>query len=180
MIFGSRTKNNRIYFREDVEEAFNEIKDKIETSGILYGELGYPDTFDINVNNAISIIQNLEIDSKGIYGDIKLLHTRSSKILIEKYVRDLKINNIIDGDELPEYINYKNYNINDEKILNWIFENYLARPRGSGITYLDEKLNCMRVRNYKIYTFDLITNEENTMIDYLSIRNNNLNKIING
>lgn len=72
MKLGVKNLNERIYTKEDVEPRIKELKEKM-LDILLYGELGYPDTFDVSMSNASHVIEDLYIEDDFVYGRIKTL-----------------------------------------------------------------------------------------------------------
>ncbi len=72
--FGYLNKNGRKYREDNVD--FNELSGKT-----LYGEMGHPDTIEINLCNVSHVITNFEIKKYVLYGDVKVLDTPYGEIL---------------------------------------------------------------------------------------------------
>ena len=86
-----QTLNNVVLLPLDVKNANGRIYDQAAAEKILgdiagkkipmYGELGYPETFDISLSNVSHIVEIVRLENNRILGDIKILETPSGKIL---------------------------------------------------------------------------------------------------
>lgn len=81
-------KNGRIYRTSTLYLIKDIIDRRIKKIGVLLGELGYPENFDISLKNVSHSISNLQIIGDDLYGDIKILPTPNGKIL-EKMINDI-------------------------------------------------------------------------------------------
>ena len=64
------------YNLDNIEDCINKLNDKINTFGILYGELNPSTDFDIYLKNVSHCIKNLTFKDNKIYGDVKILDTK--------------------------------------------------------------------------------------------------------
>jgi len=72
--------NGRIY----TDEAAHKIVETFKTKkNIVFGELGFPETMDITLNNVSHIIEDVRIQDNKIMGTIKILDTQSGDILLK-------------------------------------------------------------------------------------------------
>ena len=76
--FGVRNRNERLYTAEKFIPALNEMNERINTFGVVYGEFDHPDVFDISMKNASHAITKTEYikESNLVRGNIQLLDTR--------------------------------------------------------------------------------------------------------
>ena len=75
--FGVKNRNERIYSAEKFLPALNEMNERMETLGAVYGEFDHPDVFDTSLSRASHIITkaNYVKESNCVEGEIKLLST---------------------------------------------------------------------------------------------------------
>lgn len=84
MHFGYINKNDRIYRISNVDLS------SICSNGYVYGEMGFPDRFEVSLQNVSHMITDLKIENSVLYGKVKILDTPKGKIL-----KELVDNNLI-------------------------------------------------------------------------------------
>ena len=85
--FGVKNRNERIYTAEKFLPALNEMNERMNSLGAVYGEFDHPDVFDTSLSRASHIITKAEYvqESNLVQGEIKLLSTywgREAKALV--------------------------------------------------------------------------------------------------
>ncbi len=68
---------------ESVITSLEKLNEKTNRLGVLFGELGNPNNFEITLNNVSHRIQNITFEDNKIYGDINILNTEKGKYLKE-------------------------------------------------------------------------------------------------
>ena len=81
--FDIRNGNGRIYTKTALKKVIKELQKKISELGVLFGELGYPDSFDTTLSNVSHEITKIWIEKNKLMGNIRPLNTKSGKILSE-------------------------------------------------------------------------------------------------
>lgn len=77
----TKNANDRIYDKSVLEREVDKfITEKVKTKS-AWGELGHPDTSDINLDNIAMIIESLEWKGNDVYGKAKILDTPKGNIL---------------------------------------------------------------------------------------------------
>jgi len=77
----TKNANGRVYDKSVLErEVERFIREKVNTKS-AWGELGHPDTSDINLDNIAMIIESLEWKGNDVYGKAKILDTPKGQIL---------------------------------------------------------------------------------------------------
>jgi len=86
--YGQKNLNGRIYTKEVVENIVKQFEKREEA---MFGELGYPDTFDVALANVSHRIEEIHLDEdkKALVGTIKILDTPKGRI-----VKDLLKNRV--------------------------------------------------------------------------------------
>lgn len=74
--------NNRIYTKKEVEPCLISLKEKIR-DGVLFGELGYPENYDVSLREASHKILDLYIEDDYLIGVIETLNNSSGHVLKE-------------------------------------------------------------------------------------------------
>ena len=86
--FGVKNRNERIYTAEKFLPALNEMNERMNSLGAVYGEFDHPDVFDTSLSRASHLITkaNYVQESNSVQGEIKLLSTywgKESKALVD-------------------------------------------------------------------------------------------------
>jgi hypothetical protein len=86
--FGVKNRNERIYTAEKFLPALQELNERMNNLGVVYGEFDHPDVFDTSLSRASHIITkaNYVKESNLVTGEIKLLNTywgKEAKALVE-------------------------------------------------------------------------------------------------
>ena len=86
--FGVKNRNERIYTAEKFIPCLQELNERINTMGVVYGEFDHPDVFDTSLSRASHIIKkaNFVRESNRVEGEIKLLNTywgKEAKSLVD-------------------------------------------------------------------------------------------------
>jgi len=81
-------KNNRIYSVDSCEVIIENFKEKKQTIGVLYGELGHPDNNDVSLRNVSHTINDMWLDGNVLKAEIETLNTVSGNIL-EKNIEQM-------------------------------------------------------------------------------------------
>ena len=78
--FNVRNRNNRIYDASDFLPKLEELRPRVENHTLL-GELDHPSNFDVSLQNASHVIEDLRYDKDRncVIGKIRLLNTRAGK-----------------------------------------------------------------------------------------------------
>jgi len=77
----TKNANDRIYDKSVLEREIDKfVTEKVKTKS-AWGELGHPDTSDINLDNIAMIIESLEWKGNDVYGKAKILDTPKGNIL---------------------------------------------------------------------------------------------------
>jgi len=86
--FGVKNRNERIYTAEKFVPCLQELNERINTMGVVYGEFDHPDVFDTSLSRASHIIRKATYtkESNRVDGEIKLLNTywgKEAKSLVD-------------------------------------------------------------------------------------------------
>jgi hypothetical protein len=86
--FGVKNRNERIYQAEKFLPALQEMNERMNSLGVVYGEFDHPDVFDTSLSRASHIITKAEFVSEKniVAGEIKLLSTywgKEAKSLVD-------------------------------------------------------------------------------------------------
>jgi hypothetical protein len=86
--FGVKNRNERIYTAEKFIPCLQELTERINTMGVVYGEFDHPDVFDTSLSRASHIIKKASFiqESNRVEGEIKLLNTywgKEAKSLVD-------------------------------------------------------------------------------------------------
>ena len=86
--FGVKNRNERIYSAEKFLPALNEMNERMNSLGAVYGEFDHPDVFDTSLSRASHIITkaNYVQEKNCVEGEIKLLSTywgKEAKALVD-------------------------------------------------------------------------------------------------
>ena len=78
--FNVRNRNNRIYDASDFLPKLEELRPRVQNHTLL-GELDHPSNFDVSLQNASHVIEDLRYDKDRncVIGKIRLLNTRAGK-----------------------------------------------------------------------------------------------------
>lgn len=75
--------NGRIYPREEISSAVNQLNDVIAERGMVLGELDHPDTLVINVQNVSHGIEEIHMEGNDGIGKMKILSNVPSGKIVE-------------------------------------------------------------------------------------------------
>ena len=86
--FGIKNRNERIYTADKFLPALDELKERMNTLGAVYGEFDHPDVFDTSLARASHIIEKVNYvkHSNKVEGEIRLLTTywgREARALVD-------------------------------------------------------------------------------------------------
>ena len=86
--FGVKNRNERIYTADKFIPCLNELNERINTMGVVYGEFDHPDVFDTSLSRASHLIKKADYikESNRVEGQIKLLTTywgKEAKSLVD-------------------------------------------------------------------------------------------------
>ena len=86
--FDVKNRNERIYTASKFLPCLNELNERIQTMGVVYGEFDHPDVFDTSLSRASHIIRGAKYikESNRVEGEIKLLNTywgKEAKSLVD-------------------------------------------------------------------------------------------------
>jgi hypothetical protein len=86
--FGIKNRNERIYTADKFIPALEELKERMNTLGAVYGEFDHPDVFDTSLARASHIIEKVNYikESNKVEGEIRLLTTywgREARALVD-------------------------------------------------------------------------------------------------
>ena len=86
--FGVKNRNERIYTAEKFLPALQELNERMNNLGVVYGEFDHPDVFDTSLSRASHIITKASYvkESNLVNGEIKLLNTywgKEAKALVD-------------------------------------------------------------------------------------------------
>ena len=86
--FGVKNRNERIYQAEKFLPALQEMNERMNSLGVVYGEFDHPDVFDTSLSRASHIITKAEFvaEKNIVAGEIKLLSTywgKEAKSLVD-------------------------------------------------------------------------------------------------
>lgn len=70
-------RNGRMYTTTDVELAIKDFKQKKQLTGVMYGELNHPETFDISLKNVSHTIDDVYIKDHVLWGKLMVLKTQA-------------------------------------------------------------------------------------------------------
>jgi hypothetical protein len=75
--FGVKNRNDRVYTAEKFLPALEELTERIQTLGVVYGEFDHPDVFDTSLSRSSHTIQSTKYVSEKnrVEGEIRLLST---------------------------------------------------------------------------------------------------------
>ena len=75
-----RNKNGRIYTKEALEIPVQDFLNRKNDMGVIYGELGHPETFNTSFSRVSHTINNIWFENDKLMGEITLLNTNSGKL----------------------------------------------------------------------------------------------------
>ena len=75
--FDIRNRNERVYTADRFIPCLNELNERIESFGVVYGEFDHPDVFDTSLSRSSHIVRKASFvkESNRIEGEIRLLNT---------------------------------------------------------------------------------------------------------
>ena len=75
--FDIKNRNERIYTADRFLPCLQELNERIQTMGVVYGEFDHPDVFDTSLARASHIVTKADYikESNRVEGEIKLLNT---------------------------------------------------------------------------------------------------------
>lgn len=79
--YNIKNKNNRIYLKKDVDKCLVDLNDRLSKYGVIYGELGHPETYETNFGNISHYIKDFISDDYKLSGTVKTLSTSNGKLL---------------------------------------------------------------------------------------------------
>jgi len=77
--------NNRVYTKEEVMPHIEKLKGKINKYGVVYGELGFPENFDVSLSRASHAIKDLYIEGDFLMGKIQIIKTKYGDELLKNF-----------------------------------------------------------------------------------------------
>lgn len=80
--------NGRIYPREEIAKAVQDLSEQIKLHGGVLGELDHPDTLVINVHNVSHMITEIHMDGNDGVGKMKILSNTPSGKIVEGLLMD--------------------------------------------------------------------------------------------
>jgi hypothetical protein len=81
IVLGKKNLNGRTYLDDDnLHEAISEYNDRAERFG-GFGEIGYPQTFDISLSRASHGVKNVRVEGNKVVGEISVLNTKPGEEL---------------------------------------------------------------------------------------------------
>jgi hypothetical protein len=86
--FGVKNRNERIYTADKFIPCLDELNERINTMGVVYGEFDHPDVFDTSLSRSSHLIQKAFYvkESNRVDGQIRLLNTywgKEAKALVD-------------------------------------------------------------------------------------------------
>ena len=75
--------NGRIYPREEIHSAIDQLNEQIKSHGAVLGELDHPDTLVINVHNVSHVITDIHAEGNNGIGRMKILPDVPSGKIVE-------------------------------------------------------------------------------------------------
>lgn len=132
-----KNKNGRIYTEEIFLTALADYLVKKETTGVLYGELGHPESFDIGLKNVSHTIESAKLKYPKVPRKLKKKLKKSGQYHKTLFA-DIRLLDTPNG-----------------KLAKSIIDTLTLSPRGTGT--VDE--NGV-IRDYKLFSFDLIDKKE--------------------
>ena len=86
--FGVKNRNERIYTADKFLPALDELNERIQNLGVVYGEFDHPDVFDTSLSRASHIITKASYlkEANKVEGEIRLLNTywgKEAKALVD-------------------------------------------------------------------------------------------------
>ena len=86
--YGQKNLNRRIYTKECAEKMVEEFNTR---GGIMYGELGQPEGYDVRLSNVSHIVEEIHLDEEknSIVGTITILDTPKGKIVKKLLKQDI-------------------------------------------------------------------------------------------
>ena len=75
--------NGRIYPREEIHSAIDQLNEQIKSHGAVLGELDHPDTLVINVHNVSHVITDIHAEGNDGVGKMKILPDVPSGKIVE-------------------------------------------------------------------------------------------------
>lgn len=80
--------NGRIYPREEIAKAVQDLSEQIKLHGGVLGELDHPDTLVINVHNVSHMITEIHMEGNDGVGKMKILSNTPSGKIVEGLLMD--------------------------------------------------------------------------------------------
>jgi hypothetical protein len=80
--------NGRIYPRQEISHAVEDLQEQIKLHGGVLGELDHPDTLVINVHNVSHMIEEIHMDGNDGVGKMKILSNTPSGKIVEGLLMD--------------------------------------------------------------------------------------------
>jgi len=74
--------NNRVYTKEGFMSHLEEMKAKIKKYGCVYGQVGFPDNFDISISKASHKITDIYVENDFVMGEIEILENKNGDTLL--------------------------------------------------------------------------------------------------
>lgn len=157
IVYDKVNNNGRIYNREAMHDAFAEFKNRLDEFGVIYGELGHPAGYDISMTRASHACTNVTETETGVDVNWHLLNTAEGKMIRETA---LLFHEVGFFKRIYYYFYPKKLKAAQDKFVReYIEDNFVLNPRGSGTIEKNEK-GEYEVKNYKLFTFDLIRRQE--------------------
>ena len=75
--FDVKNRNERVYTADRFIPCLNELNERIQSFGVVYGEFDHPDVFDTSLSRSSHIVRNASFvkESNRVEGEIRLLNT---------------------------------------------------------------------------------------------------------
>lgn len=84
MYLGEKNLNDRTYIdNENLRESIDAYNERVNRIGVGFGEIGYPEYFDISLTKASHSVKNVRVEGDEVLGDVTLLKTKAGDSLQE-------------------------------------------------------------------------------------------------
>ena len=167
--FDVKNRNERIYTADRFLPCLEELNERIQTMGVVYGEFDHPDVFDTSLSRASHIITKASFikESNRVEGEIKLLNTywgKEAKALV--------------NDGCPVFVSSRAAGITEADgtvTLKKLFTYDIVADPGfasakMSVKILNESLNYSNDTNFRIYEMS----DESKINSLFNMNNNDL------